>query len=460
MLKILRNKKTAKKIWIGLAIIIIPAFAFWGFGGSERTPEEKAIAGRLFGKNISYQEYKESLSAVRVQAVMQFGDNLPKLEKYLDLEAQAWERIILLYEAKRRNFQATDKEVVETIESAPYFQDKSGFSDKLYMQTLRYVLGVKPRTFEEQTRQNIILSKLYKQVTEGASVTAKEVRDDYEKTNQELSIFYIEAKTDDFAKKIKLTDSQVREYFDKNKALFKEPESFNIEYCAVTSESQNNALAALLTKKVPMEKAVKELGLSLTETGFFNLNSTVPGLGWPAESTGIFTKLKTGEYAPLIQANKTSYIIRLKEKRESYTPEFEKVKEKVKTQMVKETAAKLAEGKINECAKKISTMDFNKAAKKCGLKVKTSLPFKAASRVEGLGQTDIFWNTAKSLKAGQSSQLISQNDNFYLIKVKSITPVDEKKFLQERGALEDKLLTAKKQEKFNQLLNQLKQKAQ
>ncbi|MFA5724651.1 MAG: hypothetical protein WC937_00095 [Candidatus Omnitrophota bacterium] len=27
MLKILRHKKTAKKIWIGLALIIIPAFA-------------------------------------------------------------------------------------------------------------------------------------------------------------------------------------------------------------------------------------------------------------------------------------------------------------------------------------------------------------------------------------------------------------------------------------------------
>ena len=460
MLKILRNKKTARKIWIGLAIIIIPAFAFWGFGGSTRTPEEEAVAGRLFGKDISYQEYKESLSAVRVQAVMQFGDNLPKLEKYLDLEAQAWERIILLYEAKRRNFQASDKEVVETIQNAPYFRDKSGFSEKIYTQTLRYGLGIKPRAFEEQTRQNIILSKLYKQVTEGASVTAREIRDEYEKANQDLSIYYLEAKTDDFSKKVRLTDNQVSEYFSGNKTLFREPESFNIEYCAVTSASQNNALAALLTKKVPMEKAVKELGLSLTETGFFNLNSTVPGLGWPAESTGIFTKMKTGEYAPLIKANQTSYIIRLKEKRPGYTPEFEKIKEKVKTQLARETAKKMAEDKINACLKKASSMDLKKAAKKCGLKLKSSPLFKAASRIEGIGQTDIFWNTAKSLKPGQNSQLIRQNDNFYIIKVKSITPVDEIKFLQEKPALEEKLLSAKKQEKFNQLLNQLKQKAQ
>ena len=208
MLKILRNKKTAKKIWIGLAIIIIPAFAFWGFGGSMRSREDNVTAGRLFGKNVSYQEYKESLAAVKSLALMQYGDNLPKLEKYLDLEAQAWERIILLYEAKKRNIEVSDKEVIETIENAPYFQDKSGFSDKVYTQTLRYVLGVQPRAFEEQTRQNITLAKLYKQDTEGVSVSNQEIRDAYEKTNQEISIFYIESKSEDFAKNIKPTENQ------------------------------------------------------------------------------------------------------------------------------------------------------------------------------------------------------------------------------------------------------------
>ncbi len=460
MLKILRNKKTAKKIWIGLAIIIIPAFAFWGFGGSMRSREDNVTAGRLFGKNVSYQEYKESLAAVKSLALMQYGDNLPKLEKYLDLEAQAWERIILLYEAKKRNIEVSDKEVIETIENAPYFQDKSGFSDKVYTQTLRYVLGVQPRAFEEQTRQNITLAKLYKQDTEGVSVSNQEIRDAYEKTNQEISIFYIESKSEDFAKNIKPTENQAREYFTKNTALFKEPESFNVEYAAISSESQNNALVALLTKKVPMAMAVKQLNLTLKETGFFNLNSTVPGLGWPAESTGLFTKLKVGEYAPLIQANKISYIIRLKEKREANIPEFIKIKERVTKQMIQEKSAKLAEEKINECANKISSMDFNKAAKKCGLKVATSLLFKTASRTAGLGSTDIFWNTAKSLKTGQNSQVIHQDNSFYLIKVKSITPVDEKKFLQEKSALEEKMLSKKKQEKFNQLLNQLKQKAQ
>ena len=52
MLKILRNKKTAKKVWIVLAIIIIPAFALWGFGSSSHSRQENATAGRIFGRRM------------------------------------------------------------------------------------------------------------------------------------------------------------------------------------------------------------------------------------------------------------------------------------------------------------------------------------------------------------------------------------------------------------------------
>ena len=64
MLRILRNKKTAKKIWIGLAIIIIPAFALWGFGGSARDRQESASAGKIFGKTISNLEFKNILKYI------------------------------------------------------------------------------------------------------------------------------------------------------------------------------------------------------------------------------------------------------------------------------------------------------------------------------------------------------------------------------------------------------------
>ena len=111
MLKFLRNKKTAKKIWIGLAIIIIPAFAFWGFGGAGNEHKENSTAGKIFGKNISNLEFKDSLIAVRTMAIMQFGDKLPEIEKYFNFQSQAWERLMLLYEAKRRRIESAAEDI-------------------------------------------------------------------------------------------------------------------------------------------------------------------------------------------------------------------------------------------------------------------------------------------------------------------------------------------------------------
>ena len=122
MLKFLRNKKTAKKVWIGLAIIIVPAFVLWGSGSLMGDKEKAVNAGRIFGKKVSTLEYKDALAAARTAAIMQFGDNFEQMQKFLNLEVQAWERLILLYEAKKRKVDATDKEVIELIEKYPFFQ--------------------------------------------------------------------------------------------------------------------------------------------------------------------------------------------------------------------------------------------------------------------------------------------------------------------------------------------------
>ncbi|MDD2680153.1 MAG: SurA N-terminal domain-containing protein [Candidatus Omnitrophica bacterium] len=166
MLKILRHKKTAKKVWIGLALIIIPAFALWGFGGAFRSREESQPLGKIFGRPVSNIEFRDAISAVTTTAIMQYGDQFQEIEKSLNLEAQAWERLILLYEAKRRGIKVSDQEVVRTIESMPYFQYKGGFDNRIYNQTLQYVFRLKARDFEEQMRANLMLNKLYKQVTD------------------------------------------------------------------------------------------------------------------------------------------------------------------------------------------------------------------------------------------------------------------------------------------------------
>jgi len=376
MLKILRNKKTAKKIWIGLAIIIIPAFTLWGFGSSSRNREENAVTGRIFGRNVSSLEFKESLSAVRANAIMRFGDKLPEIEKYLNLQAQAWERLILLDEAKTRKISARDKEIIETIQSAPYFQDKKGgFNNKTYVETLRYYFRLQPRIFEEQTRQNLILGKLYSQITDGIKIEDSQIRQEWLKTDEELSIYYIAGLFAEFAKKIKPNKKEISAYYDKNKDTFKEP----------------------------------------------------PAKDKPAR-----------------------------------IPELAEIKEKVKDALAKEESKKMAENKIKEYADKLKTKPFNQLVKvrAYGFKAGQTKFFKPTEQLDNLGEAQIFWDTAKQLKENQVSDIFSDANGCYIIKLKAIKPVDEDKFAKEKKELGDNILSREKSKAFGKFVEETKKKAE
>ena len=338
-----------------------------------RTRQETAIIGKISGHDVSNLEFKESLAAVKTSAIMQFGDKLPEIEKYLNLPSQAWERLILLYEAKKRKINVSDKEVIELIQSAPYFRNKSGFDNKIYVQTLRYVFRLQPRTFEEQMRQSLILAKLYQQATDKIKLSDDQIRQEYLKINEELSIYYISSLFSDFTKKIKPKEKEIASFFEKNKSMFKEPP--------------------------------------------------------------------------------------VKDKPESI-PELKQIKNKVKDALIKEGAQKIAQSKIKECAEKLKKREFNRAASASGLKSGQTAFFKASGQVENLGEARIFWDNAKKLRDKEISGILSNDKGYYIIKLKSIKPFDENKFLKEKNDFGEKLLSAKKNEVFAKFTEELKKKAQ
>jgi hypothetical protein len=69
----------------------IPAFTLWGFGSSSRDREMNKRRVDIREERI-HSGFPECLSAAKTAAIMRFGDEFPKVEKYLNLESQAWER--------------------------------------------------------------------------------------------------------------------------------------------------------------------------------------------------------------------------------------------------------------------------------------------------------------------------------------------------------------------------------
>lgn len=492
MLKRLRNKKTSKKVWVILTILILPAFLFWGSGSLIRNKQKSNYAGKIFGRKISFLEYEDALSAVKNQAIIQFGNNFHQIQKYLNLKNQAWERLILLKEAERRKISVGDKEVRELIQSYPFFQRNSRFDRELYSSSLRYDFHTPARIFEEQTRQNLILSKLYTQITADISLTHEEIIKEYRKNNEQLSIYYIATLYAEFLNDITVSDEQCKEYFIQNSFKFKQPLSFNIEYVSLLKdkdeETMKDEIKNLLLrlnksrtfslknifhskkvrdKKEDFIKVAKDFGLTVKETGPFKQTEPIPNIGWSPEILNLVSQAKIGQYLPPIYMDNRYYILRLKEIKQPYIPDFETIKDEVKETFIKEESQRIAKMKIEECTKELKELyktdphliNFDKIAKGFGLKSGSTDLFKYGSYIEGIGASDNFWMATQDLKENEFSGIIEMPAGLYVIKLKSRIPIDEEKFQAEKNEFAQRLLLHKKNEYFTKFLEELNRKA-
>lgn len=459
MLKLLRHKKTAKKIWIALAVMVLPAFLFWGFGGSMRGRKDLSFTMKASGKNISELQMQEALEAVRNMAIMQFGDKFSEVQKYLDLNSQAVDRILLLREAKKRSIKASDKETVERIKSYPFFQNNGQFSNRQYTTALEYYFRTMPRIFENQTRDSIIIGKLYEDATKDTALNDDELMREYLKMNQEISLWYLASLPAEYAKDISPSEEKMRDYFAKKAAEFKVPPALNVQYVSSDSQYQIQEAYSRLNKRSDFENAAKELGLEAKDTGYFPDIGPIPGIGWSQDILGVVAGLKVGQVSQPVKSDKY-YILRLKDKLEASIPEFEKIKELIKGRIIKEESENIAREKIENALGRLKegpkSADFKKIAREFGLKYDMTKPFKSGTYIEGIGSSDSFWAAAQGLSAEHFSGVISTPSGFYIIKVKDKAPIDEKKFAEEKEAFSKGLLARKKEETFNKFVAELK----
>jgi parvulin-like peptidyl-prolyl isomerase len=229
------------------------------------------------------------------------------------------------------------------------------------------------------------------------------------------------------------------------------------------SEDKIKEAALRINKKEDFSRIAKEMGSNIKETGLFTQTDPIPGIGWSPEILNLISRLKVNQFSGPIHMDKNYCILRLKERKEAYIPDFEKIKDKVRQTFVKDKSTKLAKDKIEEVLKKLKGLyesnpkliDFEKQAKEYGLKSDSTAPFKTGSYIEGIGASDNFWEAALELKNGEFSDIVSVPSGFYIIKLKNRTAVDEKKFESEKPEFQKRLLLQKKEEYFTKFVEEL-----
>jgi len=475
VLKYMRKKSNAKKIWIILAILILPAFLFWGFGSFVRSrgygAKKTTFAGKIFGKNVPFSDYAYSYKAIVSQNILRWGEEkFRALANLIDLRQEAWNRLILLYEAKRQKIRVSDKELAQFIESNPLFKRNGCFDLKTYKEILEYALHLPVRTYEEQMRQTLMLVKLYENITAKVNLTEAQIEQAYKKENEEVSIEYIAADFSALSQKIKISDEEILKFWQEHKNEFALPLALNVDYLKTDFPGQDtrekdfeekiNKIGLSLSAGKTLEEIANDFALKIYSSGIFAGNAPIPGLAQTQDLNQLITQLKEGQTSNLIYLKDACYIFKLKEKKTNYLPELTQIKDKVKDKLLLMKTIEEAKEKITRAYKELEkTPSLSKVAKELNLTYASTDFFKRNAQSKEIGSLTELYDAAQKLKTNQISPPIETARGLFIIKLKELRPIDKEKFMQEKADFAQKLLEEEKEKAFASFLKQLKAKA-
>ncbi len=460
-------KTIRKKARIFLYILII-AFVVWLAADVILTGQGAVYAGIILGKRISLSEYKKAWEAVRTKAIFTYGDEFRKVASNLNLDDEAWDRLILLYEAKRQRFKTDDSEVVNFIKDIAIFKDKDGkFDRKTYEYILRYTFGLTPRDFEEQIREELTIKKMINSQNEKVQLTDEEVLSEYKIANEKAKATYILFKTEEHYPLASCTEDELRSYFEKNIQKFTIPEQVNVEYFGgdfsdETEETKNviknqmQAISDELSENKDFGGIAKKYSMQIKETGFFGREDKIADIGWSLDFANVALSLKPQEISKPIETKSGVgvYILRVKEKREARLAEFTEVKERVEKALKAEKAQEVAKAKSKEVLPTIKARiekkdKFEDIAKDLSLTVKETDAFTRNTYIQGLGLAREFIDAAFSLKEGEIfAEPIKVHNGYAILKLSAFIPIDENKYKEEKEKFKEQLLAQKRYTNF------------
>ena len=526
MLSILRKKKNMRVIlWI-ICVIIIVTFVFFGM----RTPNlnrgsSSRYAGIAFGRKISNEDYAKSYKACYNQALMLYGNELPKAIERLNLKTQAWERIILIKEANNQHIGTSDDKVRDRI--VAIFGGPENFDKEKYEIILANYFNTSPRAFEEEIRDSLKISMLLEAITSNITTSDEEVLEMYKMENEKVNVIYIAVEPAGFVDTITPGDSALEIYYNENKDLFKTQPKINVQYIVLSTNEnmskvevdkeeiesyytshKENFLIALETeteseeprykslatvkkeietillkqqaKELALDQAViaeqhirdgatldeaaEKYNIEIKETGLFSAAESIPEIGWNFQFLKTAFSLQENEESEITEMPDGYYILKLKERKSSYIPEFNDAKDNVKQAYMAKEAVVLANNKAagyqadfeNQMTERKS---FKEIAESLNLKVVETGFFSYNDYVQGVGKSPDFNNAAFTLKKGQISDVIATSKSLIILTLKDKSSIDKKQFESDKEEFSKKALQIKKAEIFQVWLGNLLEKA-
>jgi peptidyl-prolyl cis-trans isomerase D len=235
----------AIKIILGLIIL---SFVFAGVssylvGGSNNA------AAKVGGTKISRAEFEQAYQNERNRMQSQLGDyfsNLLADPSYVasfrrSVLDKMVNDVLLEQHAEALGLRIGDEQVRQAIVDMPQFQSDGKFDQNIYQTALRRA-GFSPDSFATFLRSDLLRNQLLTAVQSSDFTLSGEVDAQAALFAQKREIRTIKLATDDYAKKIQLSDEDLNAYYKSHEDHFMRPEQFKISYLELSADKLKSSI--------------------------------------------------------------------------------------------------------------------------------------------------------------------------------------------------------------------------
>jgi peptidyl-prolyl cis-trans isomerase D len=223
-----------------LALITLP-FAFFGvdyYFGSGNSGQTVASVGK---NKISQAEFDEALRDQQQRMRQALGNNfdasmLDTPEARYALLEQLVNQRLLENEARAGRFRVTDAQLAQFIAGLAPFQEDGKVSAGKYREVLA-AQGMSPLMFEQRVRGDLTLSPVSDPIVNGSSAAKSTVQRYLTLLDQKREVSIAPIAAEPFEKSIKVSDEDVKAYYDKNPKAFETPEMAKVDYLLLTQDA-------------------------------------------------------------------------------------------------------------------------------------------------------------------------------------------------------------------------------
>lgn len=478
MLDFLRRNSRSWAVKAVLAIISL-VFIFFLGGGGQLSGNSRAVA-TVGETEVTIDDLQRSMQRNEQFYRQQYGDRLtPDLLKMLDIPSMTLNQLVdaavLRQEAEDLGLRVPDEALRLEIREIPAFHREGQFSPAAYRAVLQRQ-GIGPAAFEYDLREQILIEQLVDLVRRGIHVSEAEVREEFHRNNDRLTLEYIKLSALDFESEVTVDEQELKAYFDERVDQYREPERIRVRYLeydpeafadksAVTDEQveERYALHADLDYTVPetvsarhilkkvapdadddarkaardaIEAAAKRIEAgedfaavakeasedSSAENGG-DLGKFERGRMVPAFEEAAFA-LSPGQVSDIVESPFGYHVIQVYEKTETRVKPLEDVRDEIVAKIAEEGAdAKAFDAAAADAREAQDARSLEKVAEQRGLKIGTTAPFASGEPVTEVQPAASFGEAAFALADIDSvSEAIKAGDHYYVLQLAERIP--------------------------------------